>query len=447
MKIHFLPDKPIHSRVSDTLGVGEFVDLIQESIYYTDPPFVYGLLGDWGTGKTSILQLLKNRLANKRTNQNLFVPIWFNAWEYENEANLIYPLLYAIKRDYERVFEHKSKTEAFGQKFLKVVATSTLALTDVGLRVATKHLTGEAVKLDDVAKQLKAVQEQPDALESILGNWANQVEQIKESFEELLITYAQSLLNIYPEIQVNQIRFVILIDDLDRCLPDTSITLLESIKNFLTVKNCIFILGLNPNIVYQGIRLKYQGLDINGREYLEKILNYSFHVPNPKPQKVVQFSQESIEKLIEYDQNETDLQSTNKTYFEELGQVFSECHFNNPRKIKRILNRYLFFIKKHATDQYRNTNIVRLIILAEYFPQLFQLLLTDAESTWLELVEIGTSSFDIDKFEQKYGIAISNTYYKLSKMNTLFKFVLPTSDKLPSLSNEVLAVFDITRIL
>ena len=65
------------------------------------------MLGDWGTGKTSALKTLEARLnailKNKAfvSGESVHKPIWFNAWRYENEANLVYALLKATQQDYE----------------------------------------------------------------------------------------------------------------------------------------------------------------------------------------------------------------------------------------------------------------------------------------------------------------------------------------------------------
>ncbi len=68
---------------------------------------------------------------------------------------------------------------------------------------------------------------------------------------------------------------MILIDDLDRCLPETVIRVLENLKNHLTISRCVCVLALDARIVYQGISVKYGGAMVDGREYLEKFLNYS----------------------------------------------------------------------------------------------------------------------------------------------------------------------------
>lgn len=441
MKMRFLPDEPITDK--DLLGFDEFVELIQSSIYYTEAPFVYGVLGDWGSGKTSILRLLKNRLINNLEGGTYpFIPIWFNAWQYENEANIVYPLLYAIKRDYDCRIGIFDETKKFGEKFLQVVATSTLALMDLGLRAVTKYFTDETLRLNDIADHLRAVQEHPGELQRVLAGWADEVTNLHSAFESLLDTYASELAILRTGIAKDDICFVILIDDLDRCLPDTAIAVLESIKNYLAVKNCVFVLGLNPKVIYQGIRVKYRGLEIDGREYLEKILNYSFYVPEPELGRVAEFATSQLESLVLDDEKREQY----KEHFTEFGQVLQKCHFNNPRKIKRILNRYLLFISKYEEKSFDNDSLVRLIIIAEYYSDIFQLFLIEyyreGQELLQKLADIHSDQFDVKEFEEKFDISIASRYSQLSQMRDLFNF-LHRSSAIFSLAKDV---FTITRV-
>ncbi len=444
--MRFLPDEPISSHLQDVLGLSDFVELVQTSIYNTEPPFVYGLLGDWGSGKTSAMQLLRARLENDlQNNAHVFVPIWFNAWKYENEANIIYPLLHAIKRDYSTRVGPVDQAKDFGRKFVEVVTTSTLALTDLLLRFATKQATGEAMKLSEVSEQLQAVQNHPSQLEDVLGRWAAEIDGLHQAFLELVETYATDLALIHREIRKDDVRFVIFIDDLDRCLPETTISILESIKNFLTVNRCIFVFGLNPVVIYQGIRIKYHGLEINGREYLEKILNYSFYIPEPEVNRIANFATDQITNLV----LDKQLQDNLVDHFREFGEVVHESKFNNPRRIKRILNRYLFFLGKNSDslDQFYNLNIIRLIIIAEYFPQIFQLLIKESGPVLSMIEKAGTSDFDFTGFEQKFGVSVANIYPQLSRMAKLFSLIKPTDKTKIDISNHVQAVFNITRLV
>jgi predicted KAP-like P-loop ATPase len=107
--MRFIADKPISNSSEDLFQFRQFVDLIESAVRATQTPFVYGVLGDWGTGKTSVLRLLEARFRDESgairrfpDGKEIFVPIWFDAWKYENEAHIVYPLLYAIKQQYER---------------------------------------------------------------------------------------------------------------------------------------------------------------------------------------------------------------------------------------------------------------------------------------------------------------------------------------------------------
>lgn len=238
MKMRFIPDKPIETWMQDQLKLSKFVDQIRTAVESTEPPFVFGVLGDWGVGKTSTLHLLHDDLLTKKSTKNYFVPIWFNAWFYENEANIVYPLLYAIKKDYEKRLQGFDTAREFGKGFLKVVAASTLAIADVGMRVASKQMIGEVIKLEEIGEHVQKVLDHPGKIEKMLSNWADQVATLSESYKNLIDSYATELA-LKEQVDKDNIRFVILIDDLDRCLPQTAITILENIKNFLSVEKSL----------------------------------------------------------------------------------------------------------------------------------------------------------------------------------------------------------------
>ena len=452
--MRFLPDDPITNFQEDKLGFSKFIESFKNSIYNTETPFVYGVLGDWGVGKTSILRLLQNKLKDDISNGiGSFVPIWFNAWQYENETNIIYPLLYAIKNDYENRLKTDNKHNEFWNSFKIATISSIALLTDLAFRIATKQLTGEKLKLEDVAKQINQVEEdysQLDDLESILSGWADQVSQLYTAFETLLDSYADDMARISEGklSDKDKICFVIIIDDLDRCLPETVITVLESIKNYLTVKKCVFVLGINPNVIYQGIRTKYQGLEIDGREYLEKILNYSFYVPEPEINKVSELVVQRFKNLV----LDSETLKNYENNFTEFGKILEKCNFNNPRKIKRILNRYLFFLDNYEKnlDNYHNSNIVRLIILAEYFPSIFQLFIKDENlniALKTDFKKIRSSDFDVDKIEKKYSIKLTKLYTQLSRMSELFNLNMDTTNDKFQTVKQAQDVFSITRLI
>lgn len=450
MEMKFLPDEPINSKDGDLLGFNEFVDLIKSSVSNTETPFVYGVLGDWGVGKTSVLQSLKSCMSSDLDSKvgNL-VPIWFNAWKYENEANIIYPLLYALKSDFTRRFKGAEARDNFFKIFQQVSIASIAILADFGLRVVTSQIGNEAISLDDVSQQVKTVREEQSVrnIEGALNGWADNVSTINEAFSELLDVYAEYIQNEIG-IKKKDVTFVFIIDDLDRCLPETTIAVLEGIKNYLSVNRCVFLLGLNPKVIYQGIKIKYKGLDIDGREYLEKILNYSFCVPEPKPSKISEFVDDGFRKLL---LNSGDYE-TYESLFQEFGKVLEKCRFDNPRKIKRILNRYLFFLSAYESSlqKVHNENTVRFIVLAEYFPNLFRLFSTSEEQTRVVqslLIKIGGDQFDISSFENRYGVSLSPSYAQLSRMSNIFDLNLGSSNNRLTITEHSVMVSRISRLI
>lgn len=444
VRMRFLPDEPIVEPVTDLLGFGPLVDQIVAALEETETPFVFGILGDWGTGKTSLMRLVEKTLRARQAHAQVphLIPIWFNAWLYENEADVVYPLLYTIKKHHDETMPELVES-GFSRSFLKVVGASALALADLGLRMATKKATGEALSLEDLADQLKRIEEHPSSIDGLLRPWADKVGELRATFETLIDRYAADYVASFG-VRKENVRFVVLIDDLDRCLPDSAVKLLEKIKNFLAVQRAIFILGLNPKIVHQGVRVKYRGLDIDGQRYLEKILNYAFHVPEPEVQRLRDFASGQLSALLPAAEDRREM----APHFETFGEVLAESSFQNPRKIKRILNRYLLFLSRFEANllKYDIGNIARLIVLAEYFPDLFRLYLTDSGAAG-ELRKLGTDAFQVDGFEKRYGISLAGCFIELSRMRALFQAVepLPASGKL-DLRRHAKDVFSISRI-
>jgi hypothetical protein len=87
------------------------------------------------------------------TGHTIHVPVWFDAWKYENQANMIFPLLHAFRQSQEGVLAISSEP-GFGETLRQATMASALAVLDVGLRVSTRVAFGEAIKLKDLTDDL-----------------------------------------------------------------------------------------------------------------------------------------------------------------------------------------------------------------------------------------------------------------------------------------------------
>jgi len=120
-------------------------------------------------------------------------------------------------------------------------------------------------------------------------------------------------------------RLVVFIDDLDRCLPEKTIDILEVIKLFLDVPKCIFVLGVEKEVIERGIEVRYKSKDqkpISGKDYIEKIIQIPFVLPPIREDDMAAF----IEKL--------GIGEREKRYV----TIVAKGAGCNPRKVKMFLN-------------------------------------------------------------------------------------------------------------
>jgi hypothetical protein len=269
------------------------------------------------------------------------------------------------------------------------------------LRAATNKTFGEATSLEDVTKYLKLAEE---GLPKVFSKWADENDDVQNAFADFARTYVDVYRSNREDLGSRTVHLAIFVDDLDRCLPDVAITILERIKNHLSVDNCVFILGVNRSVVYQSIRKKYEDLNIDGRQHLEKIIQYSIGVPEPTENDLRHFVVESIRGLVIQQAGQTaepDLSS----YFTTFADALYDFHFTNPRKIKRILNRYLTFLEHGVAagslSRYKISNVARLIVMREYYSDLYDLF---SEAGFKPLKDISKyDSKEEKKFVENYG--------------------------------------------
>src|SRR3954465_3395522 len=75
------------------LGFHEYATALSEIIRDSQPEFAIGIFGTWGTGKTTRMRHIKQRLDPNPTT----VTAWFTAWRYEKEPHLIVPLVDVLR--------------------------------------------------------------------------------------------------------------------------------------------------------------------------------------------------------------------------------------------------------------------------------------------------------------------------------------------------------------
>lgn len=344
----------------DYIGYDKYISVFKYIICnkkkLIEPPIVFGLHGDWGIGKSTFMNLLKNELE-KDSEENI-ITVKINPWEYKNSDDII--SLFFIEL-YKKLKENS---------LLEKLGGAVDFLFELIRPLTIKFNNGLSSLQYDVSKI------KDDEKLNIMENYIDQNHYRKECIDKL-----------FSSICLKKYKIVIFVDDLDRCSVNKVIDTLEAIKLFLNTNKCIFFLGCDVNYLNSAvanyykeyIKVKNNSVDKNSlkrftREYLEKIIQVPFHIPN--------IDRESMEKYVDsiiddstYDNDDIDrllilLKSKAENFNRDIPKVFVKELFSkrriNPRRIKRVLNiiylNYLFLITK--IENITTKEISLLVLLA-----------------------------------------------------------------------------------
>jgi hypothetical protein len=268
---------------------------------YAKTPITLGIFGEWGTGKTSLMQMVKKIIDGQ--SREKILTVWFDAWRYENEPNIILPILYTI-RD-----ELLATKQDLSGEFVQFLGKFLLALGK-GLEVSISS---------DILTASYKPKETIDAYEGLKKSGA---------FGEAI--YYDMFRYLRDEVKKWGVRLVIFIDDLDRCNPEKALATLEAIQLFFNMEGIAVIVGASNITLENAINQKYTSLGVDGRSFLKKIFPASFTIPPLQIDQVRAY----IDSLL------NSVYSTTEER-EKLPNYFAFGAGANPREIKRLINAYV----------------------------------------------------------------------------------------------------------
>lgn len=342
-------------------------------------PLTVGVFGDWGSGKTSLMRMIKNRLPKGYT------IAWFDAWKYDNEetlwrAFLLSVLLAVEDKSGETEELQKLKSMLYRGLELERAGGVTIDLAKLGAKVAQGAVQIGLSFIPSLAALTKLVEElQKAGVGSLTGDSVDAIrrertkifiEQVRslEQFQEKFKTLIQSYV-------VKTGRLVVFVDDLDRCLPEKAIEVLEAIKLFVDVPGCVFILGLDHKVIARGVEIRYKDFVkgegesaanlIDGSRYLEKIIQLPFTIPPIERGDMGDF----VKGL------------TPSWPHPRCPEIFAEGLGNNPRQIKRTVNAFLMLsrLAKEREEKLQGLvkplRLAKVVVIQAVAPDLYQLLL------------------------------------------------------------------------
>ncbi len=313
-----ISDLPFEEEEND-LKTDNYVNGLVEFIRNAQTPLTIALQGEWGSGKTSLMTRLKRALC-QGTNPE-FEDISINTWEYSmlvSPEETVYNILGKLVNDI-------SKNNPGTKKTLKKFLRGTGRFIYRGGRELLKAVPVANSTIGWAIEALKVPVENPFGSDN--DDHANLTE-LRESLEEAIQQRKKDGQNN---------RILIFVDDLDRLNPPVAVEILELLKNVFTIKDCIFVLAIDYEVVVKGLEPKFGKLtNQNEREFrsfFDKIIQVPFSLPisSYKPMKFVLKSLKAIKYLKDSDEF-TDNQ---KKSFKD---VVEASVGNNPRSIKRLIN-------------------------------------------------------------------------------------------------------------
>ena len=364
-----ITDMPCTSEEEDLLEISKYVKGLGKFIRECQTPMSIAIQGDWGTGKTSTLNLLKKNLeADKDTNG--IKCAFFNTWQY-SQFNMEDSLYVS--------FVHNLVKQCGGNdEILKTVAGfGKLAFFKA---IDWKFGTNASEILDGFEKAKK------DQMES--------VSKLQEDFAELVKKTGK--------------RLVIFIDDLDRLNPEVAVELLEIIKFFVNVENSIFVLAIDYEVVVKGVRKKY-GESLSEekcRNFFDKIIQLPFKMPVERYNLT-----ELVRKAVQEQTHMTD-EGVNI-----VAEFISDVMGTNPRTFKRLVNAFFLInsvneIGEEAESKTKEINDVLMfcsLCIQMCLPKLYELMVTASTKKQLkELLEVKAAE-EIRAYITKYFIDMEET--------------------------------------
>ena len=373
-EIFILDDLPTER---DGLDFMPYVQALVDVCTTASTPLTIGVFGTWGSGKTSLLKMVQKNLPPEYT------LAWFDAWKYDKEETLwrafLLTVLLAVEDRIGETEEIKAlKTMLYRGLDLEKVGGVTIDLARLGAVAAQGAVQIGLSFIPPLAQLAKFVEElQKSAAQTLTGD---SVDAIRRERTRIHIEQIRSLEQFQGKFRdliescVAPRRLVVFIDDLDRCLPEKAIEVLEAIKLFVDVPHCVFLLGLDHEVIARGVEMRYKDFQaaengskaqiIDGGRYLEKIIQLPFTIPPVERGDMEEF----IQGL------------TTAWPHPACPLVFARGLGNNPRQIKRTVNVFLmlwrlaYLRENKLQGQVKPVRLAKVVTIQAIAPELYRLL-------------------------------------------------------------------------
>jgi len=373
-----------------------------------------GIQGEWGSGKTSLLNNLMNLLDGVSKNTT-YECIWVNTWEHSLLKTPEEALISIVTDISQQVTLLNKDNKMAGQ----ITATGKKLLSGA-VRIAAGMTMGMAGQ--EVAGEL---------LETKVDNSIRKLREDLESFIDKIINddQTQDIKNIK--------KIVFFIDDLDRIEPKDAVKVLELLKNIFSIKHCVFVLAIDYQVIIKGLKDKFgEKTDENEREFrsfFDKIIQLPFTMPTS------QYSvAEYVTGLLQ------DIGFVNKSDdfdMQVINEVLENTIGSNPRSIKRLINNLSLLNILNKIKQKRSESSFSLderilefslVCCQVAFPKIYELLsykpeIDEWDDDFAFSITEKKEEHDI-KFSQQFNSAIQSDDFDEDWEKSLYRITFAHSD-------------------
>ncbi|MXN79930.1 NTPase KAP [Burkholderia sp. 4701] len=251
-------------------------------------PITIGVHGDWGAGKSSVLKMLE---ASFKGDQRTLC-LWFNGWTFEGFEDAKTVVIETIVDELRRARPTSAKVADAAKKVLKRVDWLKLARKTGGfaLTAFTGIPTLDQLKgVYDLAAGFLSKPQDHVSSEDIksfakgAGDFLKDAESVSDHLPEHIHAFRNEFKELLDAADID--KLVVIVDDLDRCLPKTAIATLEAIRLFLFVERTAFVVGADEMMIEYAVREHFPDLPQSvgpvtyARNYLEKLIQVPFRIP------------------------------------------------------------------------------------------------------------------------------------------------------------------------
>lgn len=363
-------DRPAEA-AEDKLGMDAYAAALTEFIRDAQAPLTIALQGEWGSGKTSLMNALKQKLVDDKDAP--YLGVWINTWQYalmsdpgEAIAKILLGIIAQISSDAGAPAEDRKR---FFGKVLTFAGSATS-------QFVAKQFGVDFKKNIEEWNGDSAVPERSG------------VEQLKAELGALV---AKSVAG-----SNGKQGYLFFIDDLDRIDPPVAVQILELLKNVFDLEKCIFVLAIDYGVVVKGLKPKFGAMTAENerefRSFFDKIIQLPFSMPVAN-YKIDAFLTDSLADIGYLDSKE----KNDKTLCEAFTAYALDSVGANPRSLKRLIN-YLSLIrllirktesKQDDTDFAEWKDILfALVSLQIQYPKIYDALLAEPDfPNWGEVFE------------------------------------------------------------